>query len=133
MGRDKRRSNSALLRGTIPLSRFVSSRPGNDMQDFTRQHRIFARRPFYGDPNIILMRGLLLLFSAHPCSAPGCPLANPIRLLRSLKEHAHTRTDRRPAANSRRLFGPMVRTSTRVTFTPDTPGTILTNFGLIGF
>jgi len=85
MGRDKRRSNSALLRGTIPLSRFVSSRPGDDMQNFTRQHRIFARHPFYGDPNIILMRGLLLFILAHPCSVPGCPLANPIRLERSLQ------------------------------------------------
>lgn len=34
------------------------------------------------------------------------------------KEHAHTRTYRRPAANSRCL---LVRTSTRVTFTPYTP------------
>lgn len=119
MGRDKRRSNSALLRGTIPLSRFVSSRPRDDMQNFTRQHRIFARHPFYRDPNIILMRACSCYFLHIPAPRQAVLLRTRSDWRDRFKEHAHTGDLPKTCGQFAAPFLVLlVRISTRVTFTP---------------
>ena len=102
-GRDKRRSTAPSFGGTIPHMPVASSRPGDDAQDNSRQHRIFARHPFYRDPNTISMGARSCKLSCPSLLRAKLPSREPASTGGIAFSSTRTLDHQRPTANARRL------------------------------